>query len=415
MEQMPNNPNQPPLWNNPYPQWYPPAPSGRPPRRHRRGTIAAAVIGGTAAAVALGLGISSATGGSGVVSGQGRAVDPNPAQAADAAAGTATSAQQVGVVDINTVLQYQGAEAAGTGMVLTSSGEVLTNNHVVEGATSIKVTVVSTGNTYTAKVVGTDPTDDVAVLQMQNASGLATAKLGDSSDVSVGDAVTAVGNAGGRGGTPSAAKGTVTATGQTMTASDDNGSNPETLTDMIETDANVVAGDSGGPLYDSNNEVIGMDTAASSSGDVGSGGFGSGGFGGDGSGGLGSGSDGSGSQTVAYAIPIDKAMNIADQIESGHETSKIHIGNPAFLGVSLQDSFNGVVVAGVGDGTPAEQAGLQAGDTITSVNGQSIGSADDLSSLIGAHNPGDKITLTWTDASGQSHTETVTLATGPAD
>jgi S1-C subfamily serine protease len=210
-----------------------------------------------------------------------------------------------------------------------------------------------------------------------------------------------------------------------MTASDDTGSNPETLTDMIETDANVVAGDSGGPLYDANNEVIGMDTAASSSNDGGPGGFGSGGFGGDGSGGLGSGSDGSGSdgsgsdgsgsQTVAYAIPIDKAMNIADQIESGHETSKIHIGNPAFLGVSLQDSFNGVVVAGVGDGTPAEQAGLQAGDTITSVNGQTTGSADDLSSLIGAHNPGDKITLTWTDTAGQSHTETVTLATGPAD
>src|SRR5262249_738231 len=258
-----------PPWASPYPQWYPPP---VPARRHRAGAIAAAALGGTAAAVALGLGISAATdGGSSVVAGQDSqsGTGPTPAQAADTNTGTASDAQQVGVVDINTVLKYQSAAAAGTGMILTSSGEVLTNNHVVEGATSIKVTVVSTGDTFTAKVVGTDPTDDVAVLQMQNASGLATAKLGDSSDVSVGDAVTAGANAGERGGTPTAAKAPAPATGQTMTASDDNGSNPETLTDMIETDANVVAGDSGGPLYDSNNEVIGMDTAASSSGDVG--------------------------------------------------------------------------------------------------------------------------------------------------
>jgi S1-C subfamily serine protease len=445
--QMPTYPTYPtpPPWASPYPQWYPPAPQA--PHRRRRGPIAAAVLGGTAAAVALGLGINAAVGGSGLVSGQGAGPSQNPAPAANTT-GMATSAQQVGVVDIDTVLQYQGAEAAGTGMILTSSGEVLTNNHVVEGATSIKVTVVSTGNTYTAKVVGTDPSDDVAVIQLQGASGLATAKIGNSSDVSVGDAVTAVGNAGGRGGTPSAASGTVTATGQTMTASDENGSNAETLTDMIETNANVVAGDSGGPLYDANNKIIGMDTAASSSGGFGQGGLGSGGFpgglgsGDNGSGGLGSGDNGSGglgssdngsgglgsgdgsadgsgsdgtSQTVAYAIPIDKALNIADQIESGHETSKIHIGYPAFLGVSLQDSFNGPVVASVGNGTPAEQAGLQAGDTVTSVDGKTIDSADALSSAISGHNPGDKITLTWTDTSGQSHTATVTLTTGPAD
>jgi S1-C subfamily serine protease len=193
-----------------------------------------------------------------------------------------------------------------------------------------------------------------------------------------------------------------------------------------------MAGDSGGPLYDANNKIIGMDTAASTSGGSGSGGLGQGGLGQGGfpggfpgglgsgdNGGLGSGdgsgSNGTGSQTVAYAIPIDKALNIADQIESGHETSKIHIGYPAFLGVSLQDSANGPVVANVGDGTPAAQAGLQAGDTITSVNGQSISSADDLSSVISGHNPGDKVTVTWIDGAGQSHTATVTLATGPAD
>src|SRR5882757_5368163 len=232
-------------------------------------------------------------GGTSVVSGQGSgsaSAPPNPAQAADTSTTSATTAQQVGVVDINTVLSYQGAEAAGTGMVLTSSGDVLTNNHVVEGATSIKVTIVSTGATYTAKVVGTDPTDDVAVIQLQNASGLQTAKIGDSSDVKAGDAVTAVGNAGGTGGTPSAAKGSVTATGQTLTASDENGSNVETLTGMIEINANVVAGDSGGPLYDADGNVIGMDTAASTSSPT---------YGGAYPGGANS---GTGATTVAYAI-----------------------------------------------------------------------------------------------------------------
>lgn len=394
MEQTPESPYQPP-WPNQY--WYPyqqypqQFPQPEPPRRPRRRALVTAGLGLTAAAVAVGLGISAATSGSSVVSGQGSASPSNPAAAANTSAGSATAAQQVGVVDIDTVLQYQGAEAAGTGMILTSSGEVLTNNHVIDGATSIKVTVVSTGATYTAKVVGTDPSDDVAVLQLQGASGLQTAKIGNSSDVNVGDAVTAVGNAGGAGGTPSAAQGSVVALNQTLTASNENGGNAETLTGMIEINAPVVAGDSGGPLYDSHNDVVGMDTAASSD-------FGYG-----------------GGQTVAYAIPISKALNIADKIESGQASSTIHIGNPAFLGVSLQDSFNGPVVGSVADGTPAASAGLQAGDVITSVDGKSVSSAQGLAATIAGHHPGDRITLGWTDASGQSHTATITLATGPAD
>jgi S1-C subfamily serine protease len=387
MEQTPESQYQPP-WPNPYPYPYP---QPEPPRRPRRAALVAAGLGVTAAAVAVGLGISAATSGGSVVSGQGSASPSNPPSAADTSSGSATAAQQVGVVDIDTVLQYQGAEAAGTGMILTSSGEVLTNNHVVDGATSIKVTVVSTGSTYTAKVVGTDPSDDVAVLQLQGASGLQTAKIGNSSHVSVGDAVTAVGNAGGAGGTPSAAKGSVVALDQTLTASNENGSNAETLTGMIEINAAVVAGDSGGPLYDSHNDVVGMDTAASSE-------FGYG-----------------GGQTVAYAIPIDKALSIADKIESGQASSRIHIGTPAFLGVSLEDSQSGPVVASVADGTPAASAGLQAGDVITSVDGKSVSSAQGLATAIAGHHPGDKITLGWTDAFGQSQTATITLAAGPAD
>jgi S1-C subfamily serine protease len=299
------------------------------------------------------------------------------------------------------VLKYQGAEAAGTGMILTSSGEVLTNNHVVDGATSIKVTVVSTGATYTATVVGTDPTDDVAVLQLQGASGLQTARTGDSSTVSAADQVTVVGNAGGVGGTPSAATGTVVATGQTLTASDGNGANAETLTDMIEINAAVIAGDSGGPLYASDGTIIGMDTAAASSGAAFPGAASSG--------------NGVDTSTIAYAIPIDRALTIASQIESGHATSTIHIGNPAFLGVGLQDTFSGAVVSGVASGSPAAAAGISAGDVITAIGGTAVQSADGLSSAIQSHSPGDRVTVAWTDTTGASHSATVTLTTGPAD
>ena len=368
----------------------------QPPAPHRRrGAAIAAGIGAVAVGAALALGISAATGGqTTVISGQGRAGStPNPVAPAADTTGKATSEQQVGVVDIDTVLKYQGAEAAGTGMVLTSSGEVLTNNHVVNGATSIKVTVVSTGATYTAKVVGTDPTDDVAVLQLQGASGLQTVRTGDSAAVAAADQVTVVGNAGGVGGTPSAATGTVVATGQTLTASDESGANAETLTDMIEINAAVIAGDSGGPLYDSAGKVIGMDTAASSGRTFG----------------------GASSSTVAYAIPINRALSIAAKIESGQASSTIHLGNPAFLGISSQDGFGGVTVAGVASGSPAAQAGLSAGDVITSVGGTAVQSAQGLSSAIQSHSPGDRVTVAWTDTSGTSHSATVTLATGPAN
>jgi S1-C subfamily serine protease len=366
-------------------------------RRRRRAAAIAAGVGAVAAGAALALGINAATGGqTAVISGRGSAATTsNPAEPAADTTGKATSAQQVGVVDIDTVLKYQGARAAGTGMVISSSGEVLTNNHVVNGATSIKVTIVSTGATYTATVVGTDPTDDVAVLQLQNASGLQTVRIGDSSTVAAADQVTVVGNAGGVGGTPSAATGTVLATGQSLTASDENGTNAETLTDMIEINAAVISGDSGGPLYDSDGKVIGMDTAASSGRTF------------DGGAAV--------SSTVAYAIPINRALSIAAKIESGHETSTIHIGNPAFLGISSVDTVQGVVVAGVADGSPAARAGLSAGDVITSVGGTAVQSAEGVSSAIKSHSPGDRVTVTWTDTAGTSHSATVTLAAGPAD
>jgi S1-C subfamily serine protease len=407
----------------------PPAPPVAPARRRRGGrAITAGIVAAVAVAgVAVGFGTRGAlVSGSGSV-GSASQVDPNSgsgngsdgggfggfgglggglgngsggsgsggSDGASSATGSATTKQQVGVVDIDTVLGYQSARAAGTGIVLSSSGEVLTNNHVVRGSTKITVTVVSTGKTYQATVVGTDPTDDVAVIQLSGASGLQTANL-SSSTVSVGDAVTAVGNAGGTGGTPSAATGVVTATDQTITATDDDGSNPEQLTGLIETNADVQAGDSGGPLYGSSDKVIGMDTAASASGAI---------------------------QTATaqgYAIPIGKAVSVAKAIENGEASSTIHLGYPAFLGIEVSTSrfglgVTGAPVGGVIAGTPAANAGLAAGDAITGINGTTISSGSDLTAALATHKAGDSVKVTWTDSAGQSHSATITLISGPAD
>lgn len=296
----------------------------------------------------------------------------------------ATADQQVGIVTITTVLGYQGAQAAGTGMILTSDGLILTNNHVVEGSTSIQVTDESTGQTYVAKVVGTDATHDVAVLQLVDASGLTPVALDDDNGVVSGDAVTAIGNAQGTG-TLVAAAGSVLATDRTMTASDSSGSDPETLTGLIQFSAAVVGGDSGGALVDDEGEVVGMTTAASSGS----------------------------SSVVAYAISIEDALAVAIQIEQGVDNADIVLDYPPFLGVSLSQDGSSTL-AGVVDGTPAASAGLTAGDTITSVDGTALSTSSALSAAIAAHNPGDDLALTWTSVDGTSHSATVTLIEGPA-
>ena len=299
---------------------------------------------------------------------------------------TAASAGQiVGLVTIVTQLGYQNSEAAGTGIVLTSNGRILTNNHVIDGATSIKVTVQSTGKSYTADVVGTDATKDIAVLQLENASGLTAADLATSA-AAVGDAVTAVGNADGTG-TLSAATGTVSGLDQTITTSSEGSTPGETLHGLIEIDADVVAGDSGGAVENSNGGVIGVTTAASS-----------------------------GTSTVTgYAIPISTAVGIAKQIVAGDDTAEITIGRPAFLGISLSADSSGAVVQQVLSGTAAAKTGLAAGDTITKVGSTTISSSAELSAAIGKHAVGDSVTITYSDTAGASHTATVTLMAGPAD
>jgi len=358
-----------------------------------------------------------------------------------------------GLVDINTTLGYSNEKAAGTGMVLTSTGEVLTNNHVIDGATSISVTDVGNGKTYQASVVGYDASKDIAVLQLQGASNLPTVTLASSS-VGVGDKVVAIGNAEGKGGTPSVVSGTVTALNQAITASDEGSGNSEQLTGLIQSNAPIQPGDSGGSLVNSYGQVVGMDTAASSSsasptaqgtfpGWDGQAGTGQSGSGSTGNGSTGSGSTGSGASTTAtqaFSIPIAEAETVAQQIVAGSASSTVHIGSTAFLGVqvSAADSSSstggnggfggdggfggtgtgtttsGATVIGTVSGSPAATAGLAAGDVITSVAGQTVTSSSQISSILSSDHPGDKVSVTWTDAEGQSHTASITLATGPA-
>jgi len=459
----------------PPPPWYPGgyvgssdwddrgAPTPRPARKKRR-------LAMTAAVAAVGLAAGAA----------GWHAFGTSSPAGTSASTTALTTPEIaaktdpGLVDIVSTLSYQQAEAAGTGQVLTSSGEVLTNNHVIDGATSIKATDIGNGHTYTAKVVGYDKTDDIAVLQLQGASGLATVSPGNSSQVTSGEQVVALGNAGGKGGTPSVAAGTITALNQSITASDDDGSSSEQLSGMLETNANIQPGDSGGPLVNTAGQVVGIDTAASTGTETPSGQSPSGQspygqspygqspygqspygqspygqspygqspygqspygqspyeqspYGQAPSSQAPSGQSSSGSsQTQGFAIPINRALSIASQIEAGNSSSTVHLGATGFLGVELgsqgSSSFAGggqggseVTVEGVLPGSPAAAAGLSAGDVITSVGGQAVSSQASIESVVEQHHPGDQVSVSWTDESGQTHTSTLTLASGPAD
>jgi S1-C subfamily serine protease len=402
-----------------------------PPRRRRlRRGLAFGVTGLAVAAAAAGSYHAVQNGGTGT---------SHATTSATTALSTSQIASRVspGLVDVVSTLGYQNATAAGTGMVLTSTGEVLTNNHVINGATSISVTDIGNGKTYKATVVGYDKTKDIAVLQLQNASGLQTVNLGDSSTVTVGQNVVAIGNAEGKGGTPSVVTGSVTALNQAITASDDGSSDSEQLSGLIETNAPIQPGDSGGPLVNSAGQVVGIDTAASSSSQMTSAQAAT-----PGQSQQGQSQQGQTAATQAYSIPIDAAETIAAQIEAGTSSSTVHIGATGFLGVEVGSAStgtggygngfgdgngygyggygdggsttSGATIAGVLSGSPAAVSGLTAGDVITAIGGQSVTSSSQMQSILGGYHPGDSVSISWTDASGQSQTASVTLASGPA-
>ena len=326
----------------------------------------------------------------------GDAVLPPSADASPTATlDTATIVNKVtpSVVNVNSTLGLRNARAAGTGVVLNANGLVLTNNHVIAGATAVSVEIPSINRNFTASVVGYDRKRDIALLQLSNASGLTRITVANSAGVKVGDGVVALGNAGGEGGKPKTVTGTVTALNQAITATDADGGGSNRLNGLIQIAANIQAGDSGGPLVDRAGRLIGINTAASVDEQTNQ-------PGGDG-----------------FSIPSNTALAIAQQIQAGDESGGVHVGPTALLGVTTRDAtgqLNGAAVIGVLNGGRAQRAGVATGDTIRSVDGQAVTSAADLTAILDKHHPNEEIVLGWTDRNGNNRSATIRLATGPA-
>ena len=397
---------------SPIPPWAPPPPPAPPVSNSVWHQIAAAVVVAAVVAAAAGAGIGwslartiNAHNGTAQTNNQPIAQQPeqpaqpgSPIQPAPGRSGnlnTAAIAAKVdpAIVDINTVVGS--GQAAGTGQIITSNGEILTNNHVVDRSTSIEVTIAGRSQTYPAHVIGVDPSADIALIQIDGVSGLPTVSFASSSSVKVGDQIVALGNALGQGGTPDVSQGSITAVDQTITASE-GGSKSEQLNGLLQSDATIYPGDSGGPLVNSAGQVVGMITAGDVQGFR------------------------SSASTVNYAIPSDTLLSVVNQIRSGQASSQIIYGQTGYIGVSVQNVDAGVsaqlnlnvssgaLVAGVQSSSPAAAAGITRYSVITSLAGTSITNIDDLGSTLLAHKPGERVPITWVNQSG-THNGTVTL------
>jgi S1-C subfamily serine protease len=312
------------------------------------------------------------------------AVAASPAGAAGHAnRAAAKTSPTAGIVDIYTTLGYENGAAAGTGMLISRDGVVLTNNHVIRGATKFKVVDVTTHRAYPATVLGYSVSNDVAVLQLANATHLQTIKLGGYLRLHVGQQVIARGNAQGRGGAPKSAPGKVIALHRKIVARDITGES-ETLHNVIATNTAVEPGDSGGPLEAGDNRVIGMVTAGSTVG-----------------------------APRGFAIPIKQALLYARAMMNGHASATVHVGPTAFLGVVVKDVAGGTKITQILPNLPAETAGLVTGDVITSLNGGTISSMSDMRKALLTLTVGTAVSIGWTDASGVAQTGTITPASGP--
>ena len=397
---------------------------GRHPRKYPPvawGVLAAAVLlaGGAGAAIAL-----AVTNGGTSGSPSSRAAAPSSGQPGSVQGLNVHSvAAGVDPATVDITAAGSNGQDEGTGMVVTSSGAVLTNNHVIDGSTQLSVQIDGSGKTYPATVVGTDATDDVALLQMQGGADFRTVSLGDSNAIAVGDPVVAIGNALGLSGPETVTNGIISATGRSVTVGDPSTGLTESLNGLFQTSAPINPGNSGGPLVDAAGKVIGMNTAQESS--------------------TGSGQSAS---NVGFAIPINTAMAIARQIQAGDASTTVQIGPHAIMGVevttiacaegkdgcsSLGSSSpfsvlpfigssgytapvkQGAVVSGVEQGDPAEAAGMASGDVITSIDGTVISSPTALTGQMNLQKVGGRVTVDWVDPKGRHRSATLSLVQGP--
>jgi putative serine protease PepD len=337
---------------------------------------------GAALAIGTGAGAAIYAGSTGGSSSPTTVVASVPAQPA---ASTTTSLTQLykdvapGVVDIvvnesSGGFGDQGAQAEGSGFVIDSSGDIVTNQHVVDGATAIKVTFQD-GKTVKATLVGADPSTDVAVIKVDvSSSELHPLTFASSSAVQVGQAVAAIGSPFGL--PETLTSGIVSALNRTISAP-----NNYSISGAIQTDAPINHGNSGGPLLNSSGQVIGVNAQIES--------------------------DSGGNDGVGFAIPSDAVKSVADTIVSGGTVKH------AYLGITIGTSSAGAEVSAVKANSPAAAAGMKAGDVITAIDGDSVASADDLTAKISAHQPGDKVTLSVT-RNGSTQKFVVTLGTRPS-
>ena len=393
---------------SPVPSWAPPPPPAPPEppvnnsfwHRLAAGVVVLAVI---AAAAGAGLGwslartINSHTPTAQVT--QPSTQSESPIQPTSPSSGGSLNAQAIAakvdpaVVDINTVVGS--GQAAGTGMIISSNGEILTNNHVVDGSSSIQVTIAGHSQPYSAHVIGASPSQDIAVIKVDGLSGLPTVSFASSSSVNVGDPIVALGNALGQGGTPDVSQGNVTALDQTITASE-GGSKSEQLSGMIQSDATIYPGDSGGPMVNARGQVIGMITAGNVQGFR------------------------SSASNVNYAIASDTLLSVTNQIRSGQASAGIIYGQVGYIGVTVEtidaniasqlglNVSSGALVRSVVPGSPAAAAGMTANSVITTVAGTAVTGTDSLGAAIRSHRPGERVSFTWVNRGG-THTATLTL------
>lgn len=439
--------------------WPLPAPEPGEPRRRRRGRMA---VYGVVVLLAAGLGSATAIGltshPSAPLTGVSSHQVPGPQNNVSGGGSLRTSAVAAkvdpGVVDIDALIAYSGGTSSeGTGMVISRDGLVLTNNHVINGSNQIHVRLVmaTASKEYLATVVGYDASQDVALLKISNVPGLRPVSVGNSAQVAVGTPVVALGNAEGQGGRPRAAAGIINSLNKTISPTDESTGATETLHGMLQTNADIVSGDSGGPLANAAGQVIGMTTANASSSQ-------------------------SSSSVLGYAIPIDTALAVAHEIAAGQGGATVRIGLPGFLGVLVPQSGSssprqqaaqqrrqeqqqeqqgtgagpgggtgpsgqsgpggsarcvldnsdplvpvsiapvsrGALVDGVLCKTPADTAGLVSGDVITTVNGRAVTTPSSLTQAMEGFRPGTKVSLGWETAAGQHRTSTIALGAAPA-